>query len=198
MWWELGWFLDADGIECPGSSMSPPTRCTGRWPRASPRRPPCSIPPPRLLRIKGGQRPDRPVLSGDVRLSGDRDQVHQQLRALSVPREGHSPSSPTCSMTSRCPSTGPAPTSETGSMSRTTARPSTCFSTRTSADLQHRGQCPDDQPRPHPPHPRDHGQARDIDQLRRGPKGHDLRYAVISKIGLSALGASPLLRRASR
>ena len=64
-------------------------------------------------------------------------------------------------------------------------------------DLQHRRQCPDDQPRPDPTASSDHGQGRVLDRVRRGP-GHDLRYAVDSSKIRAWAGRRPLLRRASR
>ena len=74
---------------------------------------------------KAGLRPDRALVPPHLRAAGHRHALHEQLRAVPVPREGRSRCSPpTCSTARRSRSTATASTSATGSTSTTTARAS--------------------------------------------------------------------------
>ena len=110
--------------------------------------------PPRaplaVLGVEGGLRPHRALVPPHVRPAGRGDAVHEQLRAVPVPREGDPAlHDQPARRRNASRSTATASTSATGSTSTTTARACTSRSTHGDAgrDLQHRRRQRDAEPR---------------------------------------------------
>ena len=145
--------------------------------------------PPRaalaLLGVEGGLRPDRALVPPHLRPAGHRHALHQQLRAVPVPREGdpalhHQPARGHAAAAvrrrpqrarlalRRRPLRGRAPGAHRGSARR---------------DLQHRRRQRDPEPRARRQAARAVRRRRGDGRVRRGPPGHDRRYSVdIAKV----------------